>query len=101
MTGTANQIEWAERIKRRVNEEFDRVSRVLRSVAGTQNDAARADTNAIVAILEEKRREVMSEEQAGYYIHDWQEISCQVRRMIVRDARYPAIRRNRPQTKVG
>jgi hypothetical protein len=26
MSGSASQVEWAERIKRRVNEEFDRVA---------------------------------------------------------------------------
>ena len=99
MTGTANQIEWAERIKRQVNEEFDRVARSFRSVAGKQSDAARADTDAIVAILEEKRAAVMSREQAGYFIHDWQEIGDQVRQMILHDTRYQTIRRNRLQSK--
>ncbi len=95
MTGTANQVEWAERIKRQVSDEFDRVARTFRSVAGRQGDAARADTDAIIAILEEKRAEVMSREQAGYFIHDWQEIGDQVRQMISHDARYQAIRRSR------
>ena len=94
MSGTANQVEWAERIKRLVNEEFDRVARSFRSVAGKQNDAARADTEAIIAILEEKRAEVMSREEAGYFIHDWQEISDQVRQMIFHDVRYQAIKSN-------
>ena len=95
MSGTANQIEWAERIKRQVNEEFDRVARSFRSVAGRQGDAARADTQAIIAILEEKRAEVMRREEAGYFIHDWQEISDQVRQMIFHDLRYQAIKSNR------
>jgi hypothetical protein len=99
MTGTANQIEWAERIKRQVSDEFNRVARTFRSVAERQGDAARADTDAIIAILEEKRAEVMSREQAGYFIHDWQEIGDQVRQMISRDARYQAIRRKRKQSK--
>jgi hypothetical protein len=98
MTGTVNQVEWAERIKRKVNDEFDRVARSFRSVASKQSDAARADTDAIVAILEEKRAEVMGREQAGYFIHDWQEISDQVRQMIFHDAGYQAIKRNRPQS---
>ena len=96
MSGTANQVEWAERIKRQVNDEFDRVARSFRSVAGKQSDAARADTDAIIAILEEKRAAVMRGEQAGYFIHDWQEISGQVRQMIFQDARYQAIKSNRP-----
>lgn len=99
MRGTANQVEWAERIRRQVNDEFDRVARSFRSIAGKQNDAARADTEAIIAILEEKRAEVMRREEAGYFIHDWQEISDQVRQMIFQDARYQAIRIKRLQSK--
>jgi hypothetical protein len=38
-----------------------------------------SDTEAIIAILEDKRAEVMSREEAGYFVHDWQEISDQVR----------------------
>jgi hypothetical protein len=96
LTGTAAQVEWAERIKRQVNDEFDRVARSFRKVAAKQSDAARADTEAIIAILEEKRSEVMRREEAGYFIHDWQEISDQVRQMIFQDARYQAIKSNRP-----
>jgi hypothetical protein len=99
MSGTANQVKWAERIKRQVNAEFDRVAPSFRSVAGKQSDAARANTEAIIAILEEKRAEVMRREQAGYFIHDWQEISDQVRQMIFHDARYQAIKSNRLQSK--
>ena len=85
----------AERIKRQVNAEFDRVAASLRSMAGKQGDGKRADTEAVIAILEDKRAEVMSREQAGYFIHDWQEISDQVRQMIFHDARYQAIKSNR------
>jgi len=49
-------------------------------------------TRAIIAIVEEKRAEVMAEDQAGYFIHDWQELSDQVRQMILRDVRYQAIK---------
>jgi hypothetical protein len=96
LSGTVNQVEWAERIKRQVNDEFDRVARSFRSVADKQSDAARADTEAIIAILEDKRTEVMRGELAGYFIHDWQEIDDQVRQMIFHDARYQAIKSNRP-----
>jgi len=95
MSGTAAQVEWAERIKRQVNAEFDRVAASFRLVAGKQDDNKRVDTEAIIAILEEKRAEVMSREQAGYFIRDWQEISDQVRQMIFHDARYQAIKSRR------
>jgi hypothetical protein len=95
MSGTASQVEWAERIKRQVNAEFDRVAALFRSIAGKQVGKKRADTQAVIAILEDKRAEVMSREQAGYFIHDWQEIGDQVRQMVFHDARYQAIKSNR------
>ena len=95
LTGTVNQIQWAVQIKARVNAEFDSVARTLLSVTGRQTDQDRTDTQAIVAILEEKRAEVMARTKAGYFIHDWQELSDQVRKMIVQDPRYLAIRKNK------
>ena len=92
---TAGQVEWAERIKREVNAEFDRVAASFRSVSGKQGDDKRADTEAIIAILEDKRAEVMSRKDAGYFIHDWQEIGDQVRQLIFHDPRYQAIKVNR------
>ena len=95
MSGTATQVERAERIKRQVNAEFDRVAASFRSVAGKQGDDKRADTEAIIAVLEDKRAEVMSRKDAGYFIHDWQDIGDQVRQLIFHDSRYQAIKRNR------
>jgi hypothetical protein len=95
MTGTASQLEWARRIKRQVNDEFDRVAALLRSVARKQSEAKRAETEAVIGILEDKRAEVMSKQEAGYFIHDWQEIGDQVRKMIFRDARYQTIKSNK------
>ena len=66
----------------RVNDEFDRVAKSFRSIAHRQDARKRSDTEAILAILEDKRAEVMSGDQAGYFIRDWQEISDQVRQMI-------------------
>ena len=37
----------------------------------------------------------MSRTEAGYFIHDWQEIRDQVRQMIFHDPRYQAIKSNR------
>jgi hypothetical protein len=95
LTGTVNQIQWAVQIKARVNAEFDSVAKALLSVTGRQTDQNRTDTQAIVASLEEKRAEVMARTKAGYFIHDWQELSDQVRKMIVQDPRYLAIRKNK------
>ena len=95
MTGTASQVEWAERIRLNVAEEFDRVARALKVQAGKQPEQARAETHTLIAILEEKRTETMANEQAGYFIRDWQELSDQVRRMIAMDPRYQTIQADR------
>ena len=99
MTGTVNQIGWAEQIKIQVNGEFDRVRRVLESAARKPQAEDRADIKAIIAILEEKRVEVMAREDAGYFIHDWQELRVQVRELIVGDVRYKAIKSASPAVK--
>ena len=92
LTGRANQIAWAEQIRTQVHAEFDRVARVLESAAGKQSSHDRENTMAMIAILEEKRADVMAHEQAGYFIHDWQELRDQVRRMITEDSRYKAMK---------
>jgi hypothetical protein len=97
LTGTANQIQWAVQIKERVNAEFDRVAKALLSAGVKQADQDQRDTRAIIAILEEKRAEVMARTQAGYFIHDWQELTDQVRQMIVRDPRYLAIKSSKAE----
>ena len=45
----------------------------------------------MISILEDKRDEVMAHEEAGYFIHGWQELRNQVSRMIVADPRYKAV----------
>ena len=79
MIGTVNQIAWAVQIKAQVDAEFDRVQKVLESVATKHflNDGT--DLQAIIQTLEDKRAEVMGNEQAGYFIQDWQELRDQVR----------------------
>ncbi len=90
--GTVNQIEWAEQIRARVSEEFDRVAQALKAAAARQLEQDRTATQTMIAILEEKRAEVLAHDEAGYFIHDWQELGGQVRQMVVRDTRYEAIR---------
>ena len=103
LSGTASQVEWANRIKLQVDAEFNRVAASFRSVSNKQTGGKRADTECIIAILEAKRADVMSRNQAGYFIRDWREISDQVRQMIFLDARYQAIKSNRmtPKTTLG
>lgn len=95
MNGTPEQIEWAERIKLQLNAEFDRVASAFEATAVKQSEEDRKNTRAVIAILEEKRREVLARDQAGYFIHDWQELRDQVRQLIARDPRYQAIKANR------
>jgi len=45
------------------------------------------ETQAVSAILEDKRGEVLPHQEAGYFIHDWQELRAQVRQMIMKDDR--------------
>jgi hypothetical protein len=47
---------------------------------------------ACLRLLEDKRAEVMGNERAGYFIHDWQELRDQVRRLIAGDPRFMAIK---------
>ena len=95
MTGTPSQIEWAEQIKRQVTAEFDRVADAFKESADRQSKQDRLDIDAIIAILEQKRLEVMARDEAGYFIRDWQELSDQVRRLIGCDLAYQAIRARR------
>jgi mannose-6-phosphate isomerase class I len=95
LTGTPSQIEWAERIRPRVDAEFSRVANALTVAASHRGEQVQLDTKAVIAILEEKRAEVMAKSLAGYFIHDWQELNDQVRQMIWRDPRYQAIQTRR------
>jgi hypothetical protein len=91
LIGTDNQIAWAHQIRERVGREFDRVANALLQVAARQVESDRENTHALLAILEEKRREVMANGRAGYFIHDWQELGDGVRRMLMTDPRSVAI----------
>ena len=95
MTGTASQIEWAERIRPQVNSEFDRVAKAFAETAARQDESARAETFAILEILEEKRAAVMANQSAGYFLREWQELRDQVRQLIASDARFEIIRASR------
>jgi len=92
LTGTVNQIDWAEQIKERVGKDFDRVANAMKSVAAKQVEGDRSDTQELIAILKEIRAGVIAKDRAGYFIHDWQEPGDQVRQMIVKDPRYEAIK---------
>ena len=90
MTGTDNQNKWAELIKKSVHSEFDRVTNALRQAAERQRGQDQLDTLAIIAILEEKRTETLANENAGYFIRVWAELSDQVRKLLTEDPRYKA-----------
>ncbi len=95
MTGSANQVEWAVLIKGTVANEFDRVAKAFVDLASKQSVEDRADTVAIISILNEKRAEVMAIDQAGYFISAWQDLSGKVRSAIAADPRYQAIKAGR------
>ena len=95
MTGTESQIGWAEIIKPQVAAEFDRVAKAFHAVARNQDAEGRRETEAVLAILEEKRAEVLANDEAGYFISNWGEMTDQVRQLIAKDSRYMEIKANR------
>jgi len=101
LTGSPSQIEWAEQIRSRVSTEFDRVSSAFQGALEKQTMQVQAETRELIAILEEKRAEVMANGHAGYFIRDWQELSDQVRKMIAKDSRYQAIAAGRAARRTG
>ncbi len=101
MTGTPSQIEWAELIKPRVAAEFHRVAKAFEEVARRQRQPDQNETHAIIAILGEKRDEVMARDEAGYFIKDWQELRDQVRVLIAADPRYQAIKARRDRARAA
>lgn len=84
LTGTPNQIELAEQIRPLVEAEFRRVETALEGARETPRRLA------VLAILEEKRAEVMAHQSAGYFIGAWRELNDQVRLLVTSDPRYPA-----------
>lgn len=92
LTGTPNQIEWAEQIRLTVAQEFDRVAKVFHAQVSVQTGQKQAETRIIITILEQKRAETLSIPFAGYFIREWRDLNDQVRHMIAKDPRYQAIR---------
>ena len=91
MIGTLSQIAWAVQIKSQVEAEFDHVRKVLEYAMTKQSPRDVIDIECIIRILEDKRTEVMGNQQAAYFIHEWQEFG-KVSRIIVEDPRYQAIK---------
>lgn len=101
LTGTPNQVEWAEQIRLTVAQEFDRVAKAFTAQITIQTGEKQAETRTILAILEQKRTETMVITHAGYFIRDWRELSDQVRRMISQDPRYQEIKDQRAARRRG
>lgn len=99
LSGSEAQIEWAGRIRQQVVSEFSRVAAALQTAALRQDEAKRAQTGIILAILETKREEVLAITRSGYFIHTWQEIGDQVRKLIALDPRYQAVKEARKAAK--
>ena len=97
MTGTECQLQLAHQIRLRVTLEFDRVANAFRAAAENQGEQDRLETCGAIAILEDKRAEVMANDQAGYFISEWQELDGRVRRMIAEDPRCAAIKAAREE----
>jgi uncharacterized membrane protein len=95
LTGTINQIEWAGRIRANVIAEFERVAKALSEAAAHRAGDTGTNARLALVILADKRDEVMANDRAGYFIHEWQESDAKVRQMITRDPRYEALRVSR------
>jgi hypothetical protein len=95
LTGTPGQVAWAEQIRLTVAQEFDRVAKVFQAQISIQTGPKQSETRTILAILEQKRVDTMANQNAGYFIRDWQELSDQVRQMIAKDPLYQAIKDTR------
>ena len=91
LTGTDNQIELGEQLREAVGAEFDRVATALQQASGQRSAGSQAKAKLALAILRDKRAEVMSHHAAGYFIRTWQELDGRVRRLITADPRYQAI----------
>ncbi len=73
MIGKLDQIAWALQIKSHVEAEFERLRAVLEHAIREQSPKGLRDIEAIIRILEDKRAEVLENEQAGYFTHNWQD----------------------------
>ncbi len=91
MTGSESQIEWAEPIKTSVRAEVDRVAQAFRIAADRQQGQDHLATLAFIAILEDKRVEVLAKEQAGYFVRVWQGLSDQLQQIVARGSRCQTI----------
>jgi len=99
LTGTVNQVELAEELRAKVGAEFDRVANAFSAVALKQSEPARRETQAVIAILSEKRAEVMADNRAGYFISKWQNLDGRVRQILAADPRYQVLKAKRPSNK--
>jgi hypothetical protein len=95
LTGTPSQVEWAERIRLTVAQDFDRVAKAFQAQIAIQTGEKQAETRTILEILEQKRAETMAIPISGYFIREWQELGDQVRQMIAKDPRYHFIKDQR------
>ena len=81
---------WAQR---KVNHEFDRVARTLRSAASQQSCAERcAEIEQALALFESKRDDVLSLRQIRFYIQNRDTIDEKTYRMIASDVCYLAVK---------
>ena len=73
----------------------DPVAKALQAPAGMSAARDRRDIQTVIVVLEEKRTEVRTKDQAGYFIRVWRELRNQMRKMIGQDSRYQATKAKR------
>jgi len=79
----------------------DPVAKAFPAPASMSAAQDRLDTQAVIVVLEEKRTEVRTKHQAGYFIRVWRELRDQVRKMIGQDSSYQAIKAKESETLSG
>ena len=73
----------------------DPVAKAFATPSGMSAAQDGIDTQAVIVVPKEKRTEVRTKHQAGYFIRVWRELRDQVRKIIGKDSRYKAIKAKR------
>jgi hypothetical protein len=74
-------VKWPERIELHMNARFD-LRDAFESIGREQDAEDRINTRAVLVVSEDKRGGI-TEDEAGYLIHEWQALRDQARRMVI------------------
>jgi hypothetical protein len=89
--GPDDEVSWAREIRGRVKNEFDRVRRSIEAGSNKYRALDRSETATLLALIDELRASVLSADQAGYFIAEWNNPADRLQRLLHGDARWKAI----------